>query len=83
MSKVNRLIIFRDYYNTNEDFENAIKSAVMVLLNAGYIMTVNYDEKSLGIVCIDYDHADPEYGGYLPYWLLPGEEETIIRKGEN
>ena len=83
MNRVNRIVIFKENYDTNDEFENAIKSAIMLLLNAGYVMTVDYDEKALGIVCIDYDYSNPEYGGYLPYWLLPEEEETVIREGDN
>lgn len=79
MYKTNRLVIYKENYNTNEEFEEAIKSAIMVLLNAGYIMTIDYDDMALGIVCIDYDFSNPEYGGYLPYWLLPEEVETVIR----
>ena len=41
----------------------------MLLLEAEYIMTVRYDEKGLGIVCIDFDYADRSYGGPYPYWI--------------
>ena len=58
MKKVNQLVVCKDDYNTKEEFENAIKDAVMVLLNNNYIMTVKYDEKEMGIVAIEYDYAD-------------------------
>ena len=69
MNKVNELVLCRDEYNSQDEFENEIKKAVMLLLNANYIMTVRYDEKGLGIVCIDYDYADRTYGGPYPYWM--------------
>ena len=59
-----------------EEFENEIKKAVMLLLNANQIMTIRYDEKGLGIVAIEY--ADQSYSDYCPYWLLPDEIESVI-----
>ena len=41
----------------------------MLLLEAEYIMTVRYDEKGLGVVCVDFDYADRSYGYPYPYWL--------------
>ena len=75
MSKVNDIIICRDKYKTREDFENAIKSAVMLLLDAEYVMTIRYDEKGLGIVVIEYSPADREFGYPYPYWLDPMKED--------
>lgn len=76
MSKVNDITICRDKYKTREDFENAIKSAVMLLLDAEYVMTVRYDEKGLGIVVIEYSPADREFGCPYPYWLDPMKEDV-------
>ena len=77
MNDVNQIIICRDQYRHQEDFEDAIKDAVMVLLNNDYIMTVRYDEKGLGIVAIEYNHNDATYGSDYPYWLSPDEYESI------
>ena len=78
MNDVNPITICRDTYKTQEDFENAIKKAVMVLLDNNYIMTVRYDEPGLGIVCIDYNYADQSYGCHYPYWLSPEEWESVV-----
>lgn len=79
MNKVNCLTVCRNSYNTQEEFENAIKRAIMVLLDNGYIMTVKYDlrDKELGVVVIDYNYADESFGGYYPHWLSPEEFESI------
>lgn len=82
MNKVNRFTVCRDEYKSKEEFENAIRDAVMVLLNNNYIMTVRYDEKGLGIVAIDYNYADQAYGGAYPYWLMPEEIESVEWKDE-
>ena len=83
MNKVNTIVICRDKYDSQEEFENAIRDAVMVLLNNDYIMTIRYDEKGLGIVAIDYNYGDEEFGDYYPHWLLPEEYESISWNNED
>lgn len=85
MKNVNQLVVCKEDYNSYEEFENEIKNAVMLLLNAGYIMTVNYDDndKELGVVVISYNSADDSFGDRYPYWLYPDEEESIIYRNNN
>lgn len=80
--EVNRLTVCKDEYSSNKDFRNAVKKAVMSLLDNGYIMTVKYDlnDKEMGIVVIDYNYADEEIGGHYPCWLSPEEIEDIEEK---
>ena len=78
MSKVNELVLCRENYESQEKFEDEIKKAVMLLLNADQIMTIRYDEKGLGIVVIEYKYDDQSYGDYYPYWLLPEEIESVV-----
>lgn len=78
MNKVNELVICKEDYKEYKDFKNAIKKAIMMLLDNNYIMTVKYDDKELGIVMIKYNYANAEYGDRLPYWLLPEEEESVV-----
>lgn len=78
MNRVNNITICRDTYKTQEDFENAIKKAIMVLLDNKYIMTVRYDEPGFGIVCIDFENADESIGCSYPYWLTPEQWESIV-----
>lgn len=83
MSKIiNSIVICRDKFKTEEDWKNAIKDAVMVLLENDYIMTVRYDEKGFGIVAIDYNYADQSFGDAYPYWLMPEEWESITWNDE-
>ena len=82
MNKVNSIVICRDEYKSKEEFENAIKDAVMVLLNNNYIMTVRYDEKGLGIVAIDYNYDKEEFGDAYPYWLMPEEWDSVVWNDE-
>ena len=82
MKDVNEIVICKDTYKTQEDFENAIKKAIMVLLDNEYIMTVRYDEPGLGIVCIEYNSDDESYGKHYPHWLSPTEWESVVWDGE-
>ena len=82
MSRVNELVLCREIYGSQEEFENEIKKAVMLLLDAEYIMTIRYDEKGLGIVAIEYDEADKSSGSSYPYWLSPEEIESVIFDSE-
>lgn len=86
MSRVNELVLCRENYGSQEEFEDEIKKAVTLLLNADQIMIIRYDEKGLGIVAIEYKYADQSYGDYYPYWLLPDEIESVIfdeERGQN
>ncbi len=82
MNKVNSIVICRDKFDSEEAFKNAIRDAIMVLLDNEYIMTVRYDEKGLGIVAIDYDSDDPEIWDAHPYWLMPEEWESVVWNDE-
>ena len=75
MREINQLVIARDNYSSDDEFNEAIRDAIVLLLNADYIMTVRYDarDKELGIVCIEYNSADSSLGCDYPYWLSPDE----------
>ena len=83
MNDVNQLVICRDTYNSDEEFKNAIRDAIVVLLDNNYIMTVKYDEKGLGIVAIEYDYDDQSLGGTYPYWLTPEECDSVYWNKNN
>lgn len=78
MTRVNEIVICRDEYKTTEDWENAIKKAVMVLLDNNYTMIVRNDDKGLGIAVIEFDSDDPTLGGPMPYFLSCCEYESVI-----
>ena len=75
--KVSRLVLCRDCYKSQEEFESEIKKAVMLLLNSEHIMTIRYDEKGLGIVVIEYDSDDLNLCTHYPYWLSSTEIESV------
>jgi hypothetical protein len=84
MKKVNTIVICKDSFKTQEEFENEIKKAIILLLNNDYIMTVRYDacDKEMGVVVIDYNCADKTWGSPYPYWLTPDEEESVVYDDE-
>ena len=67
MNDINSIVICKDNFSTQEEFENEIKKAIMLLLNNDYIMTVKYDanDKKLGAVVIEYEAADGIMGQIL------------------
>lgn len=78
MKHINTIVLCREDYATQGLFENEIKKAVMLLLNANCVMTVNYDDKESGIVCIEFGPADLELGCDYPVWLSPEELDTVV-----
>ena len=78
MKNTNSIAICRDNYSTREEWENAIKTMVVALLDNRQIMTVCYDEPGLGIVCIEFNPDQQERGCHYPYWLSPREEESVV-----
>ncbi len=83
MNRVNEIVICRNNFDSEGAFKNAVRDAIMVLLDNDYIMTVRYDEKGLGIVAIEYNYGDKSFGDYYPHWLLPEEYESITWSGED
>ena len=77
MSEVNKLVLSKGKYLSQEKFESEIGKAIILLNNTGYIMTVKSDDPGSGIIVIEYSHADLEYGTRYPYWLSPKEEESV------
>lgn len=84
MHKVNQLVICKDNHNTKEEFEKAIKDAIMLLLDNDYIMTVRYDanDKEMRVVVIEYEASDESWGCPYPHWLKPDDVDKIYIPNE-
>lgn len=82
MKDVNSIAICRDNYSTREEWEDAIKKMVLSLLDNRQIMTVRYDEPGLGIVVIEFNPDEQEFGARYPYWLTPDEEFSVTYEDE-
>lgn len=78
MKAVNSIAICRDNYSTREEWEDAIKKMVISLLDNRQILVVRYDEPGLGIVVIEFNSDQQEFGCHYPHWLSPDEEESIV-----
>lgn len=81
MKDVNELTVCRDNYRNEEEFQNAIRDAIMSLLNNRYIAVIRYDEPGLGIVAIDYQYDEQEFGAPYPYFLEPEQAEMLFLRG--
>lgn len=82
MRNTNSIAICRDNYSSREEWEDAIKKMVVELLNNRQIMTVRYDEPGFGIVDIEFNSDQQEFGYDYPYWLSPTEAESVIYDNE-
>lgn len=82
MRNTNSIAICRDNYSSREEWEDAIKKMVVELLNNRQIMTVRYDEPGFGIVDIEFNPDQQEWGAHYPYWLSPTEAESVIYDNE-
>ena len=74
-NSVNRLTICRDKYKSEEEFRNAINTSVNLLIDAEYVLVIQYDEKGLGIVTIDYSYANGSYGTPRPIWINEEDQD--------
>ena len=82
MKNVNNIAICKDNYSSHEEWEDAIKKMVISLLENRQILVARYDEPGCGIVDIEFNPDQMEWGCHYPYWLSPTEEESIIYDDE-
>ena len=75
MKKVNELVLCSEDYSNENEFQNKIVEAIMLLTGAGYICVVREDE--IGIIAIEFERSDRSYGSPYPYWLTPEESERV------
>lgn len=78
MKNVNTIAIVLDNYSSREEWEDAIKKMVISLLENRQILVVRCDEPGLGMVDIEFNPDQLEWGCHYPYWLSPTEEESVI-----
>lgn len=74
MNNYNILEISKNDYGSKEELANAVRDAVMVLLNNRYIATIEDDGEA---VVIYYNPDNEAYGCDYPRWLSPEEWESI------
>lgn len=80
---VNQLVLCLEEYNNESEFKDAVRDAVMMLIQNDYVCTVKYDEKSMGIVMINYEYkTELGFGNATPYWLTYEQAEFIENRKE-
>ena len=73
----NRITICRDEHDTIEEFKQSMLDIVYGLIDNGYTLNMFYDDKGVGVVCIDFDYKDEELADKYLYWLNL-DEATLI-----
>ena len=82
MKDVNSIAIDRDNFKSREEWEDAVKRIIFSLLENDQIMTVSAPEFGMGLVEIEFNPNKPEWGGHMPHWLSPSEEESVVYEYE-
>lgn len=72
-----RITICRDEHDSIEAFRKSLIDAIYVLIDNGYAANIYYDDKGVGVVCIDYDYKDVELASLYPYWLSVEEADMV------
>ena len=78
MKDVNSIAIDRDNFKSRQEWEDAVKRLIFSLLENDQIMTVSAPEFGMGLVEIEFNPNEPEWGGHMPYWLSSSEEESVV-----
>lgn len=76
MKKVNSIAMDVKKYKNKEEFYAALGKTITNLLELDQIILTRYEDA--GIYIIEFMPNVPEFGDYMPVWLLPEEEEQII-----
>ena len=78
--KLNEIVFSRGKDETKEELFQRVGEQLKLLLEAGYIAVVRYDEPGLGIIAISFEHDDTfeSWGCVQPMWVTPEEAEEIL-----
>ena len=79
-NRYNTLIISREYYRTDDEFNLAIGEAISMLQKNDYLMEIPRREGNM--VIIHYNYPAPEFGTPIPIWLTSEEEEKALYVGD-
>lgn len=75
--EVSSLVLDRNKYRTDEDFNAAVGNAITLLLKGDYELKVNSEQD--GLVAIEFSHDNnlEYFGGATLYWLDEDESDCI------
>ena len=79
--KFQQVVFCKKDEETKEELFNRVGEQLKLLLEAGYIAVVRYDEPALGIIVIEFEHneyIEGAYGNAMPIWLSSEEQDTVI-----
>ena len=75
MKKVNSIAIDSDKFNTKQEFQECLGRTIGNLLGLGQVIVIRYED--CGIYIIEFEVDEPEWGGYMPYWLTAEEYLSV------
>lgn len=63
----NAIVFDSTGFKTREDFQLEIGKTLDILTKQNYMCSFRYED--VGIYVLEFDHADPKFGGPMIYWL--------------
>lgn len=74
----------QDFDGGKEEMFNTVAQQLKILLDAGYLAVVRYDEPGLGIIIIDFEHDEhfDAWGIANPVWITEDEEIYLANRNE-
>lgn len=84
IKKFEKIVFAKKDWETLPELFDRIGEQLKLLLNAGYIATVRYDEPNLGIVVIEFEHDEHHepWGCANPMWITVEDADKILKLEE-
>lgn len=75
MKKVNSIAIDSCEFGTKQEFNDCLSRTIGNLLELGQVVVIR--EEDCGIYIIEFEANEPDWGGYMPYWLTADEIQSV------
>lgn len=82
MNKVNKIILSKRNFGSDEDLYKALAEQLHILFKSGYQCVVSDIDPKGGTICIEYAQSGLTFGEPKPYWLLDLEAVEVKRLHE-
>lgn len=75
MKKVNSIAIDSSKFSTKREFHECLSRTISNLLELGQVIVIRYED--CGIYIVECEDNEPDWGGYMPYWLTADEIQSV------
>ena len=80
--KYSQIVFDEDRFTNESEMFAEIAVQLSILLKQGYIAVVRYDEPSLGIAMVEFEHDEhfEPWGCSTPMWVTAEEAEEVLNR---